>query len=371
MNFVLISGFVQSIILILALLSIKNRNKKANQYLIALIVLISIALIGRLTYSPKILAISYKWAMIPDIILYLYGPLLLLYIRSLLTKYEGGIKIIWWHFILAMCHLVYVIVVVSIDGVQYNEMAKGGAFLLPIHIILTSALITNIIFWIKSIQELSIYKNQLHKSISYTTNANYLLVLLIGTGVCLAVWGVSVVSTLLSFSKPDFSLYSLVWIFITFLVYGIGYFTMSQPQLFQLSVEKEKYQGSRLSVLDMEKGIKELKILMQSKKLFLNPKLSKSDLEINANYNSTEISRIINEGFNMNFFDFVNSYRIKCFIEYKNSGKYDNYNLVGIAKEAGFNSKTTFNTAFKKHTGMTPKSYFTINTNISLMKVDS
>ena len=132
---------------------------------------------------------------------------------------------------------------------------------------------------------------------------------------------------------------------------------MSQPELFKISLTQEKYQNSRFSNVQIETEAQRLEDIMVNETLYREPKLTKQDLEIRMGLNSADISRIINEGFKKNFFDFVNSYRITEFIKLVESEKFQNYTLLAIAKEAGFNSKTTFNAAFKKQTGKTPKSY--------------
>ncbi|UFH57776.1 AraC family transcriptional regulator [Spirosoma sp. KNUC1025] len=73
------------------------------------------------------------------------------------------------------------------------------------------------------------------------------------------------------------------------------------------------------------------------------------------------VSQIINQGFGMNFNDFVNLYRIKAVIAQIQSGNHTMYTLLGIAYECGFNSKSTFNRAFKKRTGLAPRDYLAQN----------
>ena len=69
------------------------------------------------------------------------------------------------------------------------------------------------------------------------------------------------------------------------------------------------------------------------------------------------ISKTINQGFQMNFNDCINSYRIEAVKNSLDLGEHKKTTLLGIAYDCGFNSKATFNRAFKKHTGKTPKEY--------------
>ena len=169
------------------------------------------------------------------------------------------------------------------------------------------------------------------------------------------VWLVSECLTVVGFDRPDFVTYGYVWISMTFIIYALGFFAVTQPELFKVSMTTEKYQNSRLTKEHVEEQTSRLNKIMKEEDLYKNPKLSRQDLEEKLNMNSVDLSRIINEGFGKNFFDFVNSYRISEFEKLVHSGQFENYTLLAIAKEAGFNSKTTFNAAFKKQTGTTPK----------------
>ena len=73
--------------------------------------------------------------------------------------------------------------------------------------------------------------------------------------------------------------------------------------------------------------------------------------------NTYQTSYIINTCFNENFYGFVNRYRIEECKRMLESNEYNNLSILGIAFEAGFNSKTAFNTTFKKLTGLSPKEY--------------
>ena len=80
-------------------------------------------------------------------------------------------------------------------------------------------------------------------------------------------------------------------------------------------------------------------------------------LAIKMNSSSHLISFLINEGFNENFYQFVNRYRIEEAKRLLQSEKHRHLNMLGIAYESGFNSKTTFNTTFKKLTGLSPTEF--------------
>lgn len=108
---------------------------------------------------------------------------------------------------------------------------------------------------------------------------------------------------------------------------------------------------------DTLKWKEKLSNLMIEKKLFENPRLTLSDVADELGTTSKTISSVVNSGFNMNFNDFVNHYRIEAVKDKLDKGEQTTSTLLGIALDCGFNSKATFNRAFKKSTDLSPKAY--------------
>ncbi|ELI6456014.1 AraC family transcriptional regulator, partial [Flavobacterium psychrophilum] len=100
-----------------------------------------------------------------------------------------------------------------------------------------------------------------------------------------------------------------------------------------------------------------LKNYMIEKKPFLNPSITIQNISDDINIPVRDLSLLINHKLGQHFFDFINTYRIEqAMIILKDSAKKDE-TILEILYEVGFNSKSSFNTAFKKHTGTTPTSY--------------
>ena len=102
---------------------------------------------------------------------------------------------------------------------------------------------------------------------------------------------------------------------------------------------------------------------METEKLYQNPELTLKELAEKLCSNTAVISKAVNQGFKMNFNDFVNQYRIKAVKILFKKGEHKTQTLLAIAFECGFNSKTTFNRAFKKHNGLSPKEYLSEKNN--------
>lgn len=100
-----------------------------------------------------------------------------------------------------------------------------------------------------------------------------------------------------------------------------------------------------------------LKNYMIAEKPFLNPSLTIQDISENIQIPTRELSVLINHQLGQHFYDFVNTYRIESAMEILKDVTKSKVTILEILYEVGFNSKSSFNTAFKKHTGNTPTYY--------------
>ena len=89
----------------------------------------------------------------------------------------------------------------------------------------------------------------------------------------------------------------------------------------------------------------------------MEPELTLAQLSKQTNIPSHYLSQVINEKMRCNFLDFINKYRVKEAQAKLANRKFDHYTIIAIAFEAGFYSKTTFYSAFKKFADTTPSSY--------------
>lgn len=120
----------------------------------------------------------------------------------------------------------------------------------------------------------------------------------------------------------------------------------------------KKYKKPLFSQAEVEKLKQQVLALMQNQRPYLDPDLSLKDLAellaIPPNY----MSQLLNAGFNQNFSEFVNTYRLEAFKQQVADPKQRHLTILALAYESGFNSKTVFNNFFKKSTGQTPRTYW-------------
>lgn len=139
--------------------------------------------------------------------------------------------------------------------------------------------------------------------------------------------------------------------FILYLIISVLLYRKKAEDLFLLNIQK----GKKIDVSEAAILSEKLKNIMHEKDLYKNPNLTLQDLSIELNISSHQLSQFLNNNLSKNFTSFVNEFRINeaCKIMTSN----DKLTLESIGYDVGFNSKSTFFAAFKKHTGTTPLNY--------------
>ncbi len=152
----------------------------------------------------------------------------------------------------------------------------------------------------------------------------------------------------------------IIALMVSVAIYITGYSGLKQPEIF--SGESEVIPGKSSDKLiqneDQAKSmVTKLKDLMEEEQLYRVNDLSLQGLAEAAEIPAYLVSQVINDHLDQNFFDFVNRYRIEDVCQQLKDPANDNLTILSLAYDAGFNSKSVFNTAFKKYTGTTPSQY--------------
>jgi AraC-like DNA-binding protein len=193
-------------------------------------------------------------------------------------------------------------------------------------------------------------------------NLHWLRNLLIGL---LVIWLVVLFdNVVLDSSLADPVIYVSVSLFVAF----IGFFGLRQGNIFMnlpngslpaesTAEEQQRYSKSGLKEEHAAEIKQLLPKLMEEKKLFLDENISLPQLAGMLNIHPNYLSQVINERFQKNFYDFINSYRVEEFKRIVALEKNKNKTFFALALDCGFNSKASFNNSFKKITGTTPSEF--------------
>jgi AraC-like DNA-binding protein len=166
-------------------------------------------------------------------------------------------------------------------------------------------------------------------------------------------------------------LYSFHFVGLVLLFYWLSYKALTHPVLFGIAKEAtprqpeitpieeaaEKYKKSALETEQLSILFEKIKVALVDQRLYLKNDLTLTQLSTATHIPRHQISQAINSCYAGNFFDLINHYRVETFKELASQPDKKHLSLLGIAQEAGFNSKASFYSVFKKKTGMTPAEY--------------
>jgi AraC-like DNA-binding protein len=146
---------------------------------------------------------------------------------------------------------------------------------------------------------------------------------------------------------------------IAFLIYFciLFYVAIVSRSLTEKFQSKKKYRKSSLSKPEALHMISQLEYLMDTQKPYVNSGIKLKDLSGMLEISERNLSQIINEYIHQNFSDYVNSYRVKYAMNLLTDPSLKEKTILWVLFEAGFNSKSSFNTIFKKVVGCTPVEY--------------
>lgn len=303
----------------------------------------------------------------------LIGPVVYFYSKSQLNRSFKLSKREYIHFIPAIIYLIYSLVVFVTDKLILNEYyfyADGKDKDLA-DWYQVAGLVSMIFYLILSLRYYSNYKKLLFDTVSYADSILFKWI----RNFMIAFLGILLLRALFFITNPEWGEFgSQFWHYIafSFVFYYIaitGYSSIVK----QIALENEKLKVFNVfeeditaneestTKQDSEKEYEEwkdkLSELMEQQKLFENPRLTLSDVAKELNITTKTVSSTVNSGFNMNFNDFINHHRIEAVKAKLNKGEQNTTTLLGIALDCGFNSKATFNRAFKKSTMLSPKDY--------------
>jgi len=354
-------GIVQGIFFGIVFLFIKRENRRAQVLLGLLFISFAISIDHFLLQHtnsyvrfPHLIRVSFP-------VLFLFGPLFYYYAILLINRdYSFGWK--------DTLHLIPFIamVVMSIPFyllpaeekiLQLQKIDSGEEKLLPL-ITGIVQIVQLFIYIIATNIRVRRYRKNLNQIRSQTEQID-LSWLYSGTIAFIVIFGLMLVLMVLwiYFNNME-KVYSVtVPVLVSIVIYYQGYRALMQKDIVFskdeiLSLEGKKYEKSSLTEEKSEFIKSDLLSLLDGEKAYLDPEVSLTSLSRKLSVSPNHLSQVINENIGASFFDLINGRRIE---ESKKMLKdRPEYTILAVAMECGFNSKSAFNSAFKKFTGVTP-----------------
>lgn len=153
-------------------------------------------------------------------------------------------------------------------------------------------------------------------------------------------------------------------------IYFVGYYSLKQKEIYPIEekqreelmaiseeTDAEDVKKKLIADAELSKIKNQLQELMEVQKPYLDSELNLIKLAELLSVSTHHLSYVINNGFQKNFFQYVNEYRIDYAKNLLKDDRNNHLSILGIAYESGFNSKTSFNTTFKKLTNQTPSEF--------------
>jgi AraC-like DNA-binding protein len=358
--FYLFSSLIGFFIFILLL--VKKQKDKVSTFLIGTFVFINAIFIFQIFLfltnlkfrTPHVLYLS-------SINIYLYGPLIYFYFKRITLNYKFK-KADLLHFLpTALILIVFIPVFLLPAQEKLNIMLDVGSFdARPYKLFTVSTKIISLVVYGGLLLQLYL-KNKKKIALFTPVVQSWLRNMVIFVEfyvVSYLVYGILIMQVY----PPHNFLFHIQIVVIATMVLYIGYNSYLRPNMFAkdqkvLSLAKNKYKKSSLTTSFSQELKEKLIYLLETEKVYKKSDISLDYLAEKLDTTRHNTSQVINENFNVSFFELINTYRIEETLEILRNDTEKSMNIIEVAYEVGFNNKVSFNKSFKKHLSQTPSQY--------------
>lgn len=369
-------GMLQGILLALLIYFHPKSDRNVSKYLALYIFFISLPIM--ITVGQHLFSWQFIFFVEPFILL--IGPFLYLYVKSF--KEQITFRKAWPHFILFVVYVFLGIGQYIYIGTRYPATVTVPPEVVhePITVIeVIVRTIQRIVYYIISLIALKSYQRSIRQLFSETSRINLRWVKWLINGSLLLIIMTFIFYLVILRFTDQFNLWVLIiTTIISFYIYIATFKGITQTTLWQLQpdIDKGKLEADMQQAAEIESRggdskqeqaavltSRSMEIvtgvvdLMEKEKYYQEPELTLQNLADKLQVPAYQVSQAINEGLKKSFYDLVNGYRIEEAKRLLLDPANNNYTILSVGFEAGFNSKTTFNTVFKKFTGLTPTEF--------------
>lgn len=337
----------------------RSSNRPSNALISAFVLIHSIFILHIFLYQSNLKFHYPQILFMSTIFSFLYGPLIYFYFKKTIEQYKFKTFDLL-HLIPTLAIILILLPVLALSGNQKLEIMFGvglvetSPYVFYIFIAkLLSLLVYGyllILIYLKSIKKVS------NISLDVIKWKKNILALGVGYVLSYAIYGLIIIEAI---PRIEF-LYNLQVIAMAVMVLYIGFTAYLNPNLFSRNLFNKrdyKYKRSGLTSSYSEELKEKLLLLLNDEKVYRQSDISLEKLSQKMGTTRHSASQVINEHFQLNFFELINRYRIEEASEILKSDTYKSMNIIEVAYEVGFNNKVTFNKSFKKFLSQTPSQY--------------
>lgn len=307
------------------------------------------------------------------------GPFLFLYVRAI-TQQKPKLEFLDGLHLLPF--VVFSVSAITNDANVDEDMLTGRAFALNRITYALACLVSAGIYIPLTVRLLRQHRQNLMEFFSYASDRislGWLRMVVIGFTVMLSL---TFLSAVVNVFTGETTIHPGIFLFMGFAVFAFAFtfFGIRQPVIFSrkpderfvdemedvpelalgaeaAAEQSERYAHSSLTKENAQLYLQQLTAYLGDGHPFLHRDLTLQDVAQELNIPQHHLTQTINEQLNKNFYTLINEYRIEEVKRRLLDPKYAHYNILAIAHDAGFNSKSSFNMIFKKHVGVTPSQW--------------
>ena len=385
---VLFLGGIQGVLLSVFLFTLKA-NRISNRLLGMLTFLWGVFLFayglqfeGLYKNYPHFLKVFYQF-------LFVFFPLLYLHAKYLMADYNKFQKKDFLHFIPFLISIIlYSDFFIQPADVKLMIIKNKSEYYRVLQIVGDEFVaVQGIVYSIVILTMVGKYKKRI-KDYESTVGKTLIHALYIGTSLNLLAWTIGFIGIQIKYLHYDINVdfFTMTYLVMVIVIYVVSFFAIKSPEIFKLEennirvvymrnpinmLKNSEAERSAKAYFKMESGAEEnnsnseleevnkkLIEYMEKEMPFLDPDLTLPELAKSLDVSRNLLSNVINQKHGLNFYQFVNQYRVEEVKKLMADPANSNLKLISLAYDAGFNSKASFNRIFKQMTKMTPSEYY-------------
>jgi AraC-like DNA-binding protein len=343
--------------LALALVTIKRGNRTANRILAAFAVTISVLICATVLNNARYFLVYPHLSRINHPFDFVTAPLLFLYVKALISRKPALGKKALLHFVPAVLVTIYLIP-------YYLQSREYKLSLLPTvewYQVRSVLVISQFLIYLTVIVVMLVRYSQITKQ---RTPAEKVILFQVRflVGSSLGLWVLGILRFIVDLRYPAYRTHTVLILplTVTGVLYALAYLGLRKPEgliATDQPAPEKKYERSTLTPERSERYLRKLQHAMEAEKVYTDGSLTLQKLATKLSIPAQHLSQVVNEQLNQNILDFINKHRVEEAKRRLLDPSRKHLSILAIAEEVGFNSKSSFNAVFKKHTNITPSEF--------------